>query len=67
MRSKCVSGMGPHGIEILKSAVSESRYRARRDVHYSYAEFCSFQILEDDVLAVGRPVRLQVVNGFGAV
>src|SRR5216684_3042189 len=59
--------MGPHGIEILKSAVGESRDRARRDVDYFYTEFRASDILEDDALAVGRPVRFQVVHGFRTV
>ena len=59
--------MGPCWIEIVISAFGESSYRARRDVDSFYAEFRALQILEHDVLTVGRPVRFQVVHGFGIV
>src|SRR5260370_17480969 len=61
------SRMGPNRIQVLESAVGESGYRARCDVDYFYAKFRAFEILEDDVFSVGRPVRFQVVHGFRAV
>src|SRR5271154_1350008 len=61
------AGMRPHRIEILEPAVGESRNCPRGKVDNFYAEFRTFDILEDDVLPVGRPAWFHMIHGFGTL
>jgi len=62
MRNKYVSGMDHTWIQVLKPPSVRAVTARVATVDYFYAEFRTLHILVDDVLAVGRPVRFQVIH-----